>query len=580
MPNYTAAGCMAPTTGRFGALTAPYSPTADPYFAANAAKDMGANVYWAAGYGGQGVDIALIDTGVAPVGDLKDVVIDGPDFSLESQNSALAHNDSYGHGTAMASIMHAAAPQARILSVKVGVSDGAVDLTQVKAAIDWVREHRNAYGLHISVMNLSYGIVSWNDWTRDPLSKSVDQSWADGITVLAADGNNGDLAFDDPAAGLESPSFNQNVIAVGAIDSGTVVADSGSTSRYSDDKLATFSASSSRTNPRLPDIGAPGSHIVVNRVPNAAADNMVADDMCVVTDPITGALTTYPVLGGGKYIKSSGTSEATAMATGAVALMQSRSAALKTSPDSVKRMLKANAHSVPNGAKSVYGDGAIDLKAVYGASIPSYSQNHDTVVGGGISEAARGGFHLLDPAGVKYWTLLAPNCVDTSGLASFTAIEPEGAWLCANYDIFGKTVNGELDSYVGQDHTWTDTALGSVYAGDGVAWVAPPATPAQGGDANGFLTDPVFGKVWPTAAWPHSWSIPGVSVSSAWASFAPSGVSWTGTGWSSAQSWRSPDGSFTGHTWRGNRWSGNRWSGNRWSGNRWSGNSWREYSYS
>ena len=376
-PGASTIACGRAVSPQFG-MPSPYDAN-DPHTAANAAKDMGAATYTAAGFTGQGVDIALIDTGVAPVGDLKNFVIHGPDFSLESQNPALAHNDTYGHGTAMASIIHAAAPQARIVSIKVGMSDGAVDMTQVKAAIDWVRDHRNSYGLHISVMNLSYGTVAFDTWTGNTLSKSVDRAWQDGISVIVADGNNGDLAFDDPAGGAENPAFNQNIISVGAIDSGTVVADNGNVSRYSDDKLAAFSANATRTNPRLPDVGAPGSHIIVNRVPNAAADNMVADDMCMPDDG-TALMTptVYPILGGGKYVKSSGTSEAAAFASGAVALMQSRTTTLKTKPDVVKRLLKANAHSVPNGAKSVYGDGAIDLKAVYNASVPSsYSQNHD-----------------------------------------------------------------------------------------------------------------------------------------------------------------------------------------------------------
>ena len=140
---------------------------------------------------------------------------------------------------------------------------------------------------------------------------------------------------------------------------------------------------------------------------------MVADDMCMPDDGTAlMTLTVYPILGGGKYVKSSGTLEAAAFTSGAVALMQSRNTTLKTKPDVVKRLLKANAHSVPNGAKSVYGDGAIDLKAVYNGSVPSsYSQNHDPMDSvynfGTRYEAARGGFHLLDPKG----TAVSPSTV-------------------------------------------------------------------------------------------------------------------------------------------------------------------------
>ena len=35
------------------------------------------------------------------------------------------------------------APEARIVNLKVGAADGATDVTQVIAAINWAVEHRN-----------------------------------------------------------------------------------------------------------------------------------------------------------------------------------------------------------------------------------------------------------------------------------------------------------------------------------------------------------------------------------------------------------------------------------------------------
>ena len=55
----------------------------------NLTSQMGAQAWWNAGYTGQGVDVAVIDTGVAPVTGLNGSgkVVYGPDLSLESQNS-------------------------------------------------------------------------------------------------------------------------------------------------------------------------------------------------------------------------------------------------------------------------------------------------------------------------------------------------------------------------------------------------------------------------------------------------------------------------------------------------------------
>jgi serine protease AprX len=61
---------------------------------------------WNYRYTGQGVDVALIDSGVAPVQGLNSGnVVNGPDLSFESQTPQLAHLDTFGHGTHMASII-------------------------------------------------------------------------------------------------------------------------------------------------------------------------------------------------------------------------------------------------------------------------------------------------------------------------------------------------------------------------------------------------------------------------------------------------------------------------------------------
>ncbi len=56
---------------------------------------------------GLGVDVALIDTGVAPVPGLTgaDKVVNGPDLSFESQSDSTRYLDGYGHGTHMAGII-------------------------------------------------------------------------------------------------------------------------------------------------------------------------------------------------------------------------------------------------------------------------------------------------------------------------------------------------------------------------------------------------------------------------------------------------------------------------------------------
>src|SRR3954471_14630841 len=72
---------------------------------ANITNLIGAQELWKNGFSGQGVDVAVIDTGVTPVPGLAGKVIDGPDLSLDFQDPDLANLDAFGHGTEMASII-------------------------------------------------------------------------------------------------------------------------------------------------------------------------------------------------------------------------------------------------------------------------------------------------------------------------------------------------------------------------------------------------------------------------------------------------------------------------------------------
>ena len=80
-----------------------YDPSLDANSMSSTTLYTGAQAWWAAGYTGKGVDVAVIDTGVSPVEGLDDPgkVLYGPDLSLESQAPSLTNLDTYGHGTFM-----------------------------------------------------------------------------------------------------------------------------------------------------------------------------------------------------------------------------------------------------------------------------------------------------------------------------------------------------------------------------------------------------------------------------------------------------------------------------------------------
>lgn len=164
------------------------------YWVAQAAT--GAASFWDDGYIGTGIDVAVIDSGVVPVNGLTypGKVINGPDLSFESQAENLIYQDTFGHGTHMAGMIAGhddrasevkrgntahflgMAPGARIVNVKVADSAGAVDVTQMIAAIDWVVQHRNDNGMNIRVLNLSYGTDGFQNYAIDPLTDAVERA--------------------------------------------------------------------------------------------------------------------------------------------------------------------------------------------------------------------------------------------------------------------------------------------------------------------------------------------------------------------------------------------------------------------
>ncbi len=226
------------------------------------------DIFEGAAFGdGSGVDVALIDTGVAPVEGLDgvDKVLHGPDLSMEANSPEVAFLDTYGHGTHLAGIIagersgaRGIAPGARIVSVKVAGHDGVTTVPQVVAAIDWVVEHRNTDGLNIRVLNLSLGQAGVADHVGDYLSAAVERAWDAGIFVVVAAGNSG-----DSQPHLDSPAIDPYVMAVGATDPA---------SNGDKDMRVVPSWSAQGDGTRNPDAVIAGRSIASYRVPGSTVD--------------------------------------------------------------------------------------------------------------------------------------------------------------------------------------------------------------------------------------------------------------------------------------------------------------------
>jgi len=473
----------------------PYDPASDMNSMYNTTAYTGATAWWAAGYTGAGVDVALIDTGVSPVEGLTTPgkIIYGPDLSLESQAPNLTNLDTNGHGTFMAGLIaghdtalsapyatapasafRGMAPEARIVSLKVGVADGGTDVSQMIAAIDWVVQHKNDNGMNIRVLNLSYGTDSSQSYVADPLAFAVEQAWNAGIFVVAATGNEGYVAR---TGSLTNPAYDPNILAVGA-------SDSMGTAGLADDVVAAFSSTGSPS--RYVDVVAPGSHLQGLQVPNSYID------------------ATYP---GGRidtrFFRGSGTSQAAAIVAGAAALAIQRYPSID--PLTLKYLFRSSAHVLPCGGCSqrAQGQGEIDLAKML--ALTPYTKKGalpKASTGTGSLELSRGSEHLTR----------------------------DGVVLSGEQDIFGQAFDSAAMA--------TAEAAGNSWSGgtwNGNSW--------SGGTWNG--------NSWSGNSWSgNSWS------GNSWSGNSWSGNSWSGNSWS-GNSWSGN--SWSGNSWSGNSWSTGSW---------------------
>jgi serine protease AprX len=448
---------------------------------------------------GAGIGVAVLDTGVAAVRDLAGRVMPGPDFSGENNNAV----DSFGHGTVMAGIIGGSgvangtghprtgmAPDVNIISVKAAGRNGATDVSTILTAMTWIGAFKDTY--NIRVLNLSWGVPSTQDPIIDPLNYAVERLWTMGITVIAAAGNSG------PHMGtILKPGDDPLVVTVGAYD------DKGDSSSL-DDTVPAWSSQGPTAQLRMkPDLVAPGRTLVATRAPGSAVE--FANPQALV---------------GNSYIKGSGTSEATAVTSGAAALLLA--AHPSWSPDQVKYALTSTATPIVGVASTVQGAGRLQTKSASNANVSLVLPQVPIAVGGGSLEASRGSAALL-----------STSCGDVT-------------WL----------LNDDRGNYCGQ---WTDPSwTGNAWTGN--AWTG-----------NAWTTVDYTGNAWTGNAWTGStWS------ANAWTGNAWTGNAWTGNAWT-GNAWTST--TWTGNAWTGNAWTGNAWTGNAWTGNAWTGNAWTSNDY-
>jgi serine protease AprX len=431
--------------------TGPHTPS-DEFL-----QQTGATQLFANGDTGQGVTVAVLDTGIDDLPDFAGRLIGGVD--LTGGNNPF--QDSFGHGTFVAGLIagngassggqyEGEAPGADLVSVKVAGATGQTDLATVILGVQWAVDNQLAY--NIRVLNMSLGFQPFESTVVNPLDQAVQAAWNSGIAVVASAGNAG------PSNGtVLSPGDDPLVITVGSLDdmAQPVVAD---------DEMTNFS-SAGPTSPdgwAKPDLVTSGRSVVSLAAPGSTIYN---------ENPSAR-------IGSGNFV-GSGTSFSTAITSGAAALILADNPSL--TPDQLKARLLGTTSPGPVGNPFVDGHGALNANAAATAGPMNLGQS---VVGS-----------VLTLLGATVSLSPVTSLANTWNASLWSGVSwPQGSVSSKSWN--GTAWNGSAwngfawSSKAWNDGGWASAAWdGSVWAGaawDGTTWQ---------------------GSVWAGAAWNGSaWS--------------------------------------------------------------------------
>ena len=285
---------------------------------------------WSEGPEGQGIVVAIVDTGVdGEHPDLRGKLKATQDFTEEG------YFDGNGHGTHVGGTVcgtgsisngryKGVAPKAELIAAKVLDSSGSGTFSGVIAGIEWATQQKP------HVMNLSLGAnVQGSCDGTDPVSMAVDAAVDAGVAVCVAAGNAG-----PGSSTVGTPGCAKKVITVGASDK--------------TDQIAWFSSRGPTLDNRVkPDVLLPGVNIIAARAKDTSMGQVIDQ----------------------YHTQASGTSMATPHCAGVAALMLSANNTL--TPAQIKQKMMDTALDLKYDPNT-QGSGRVDAyKCCAGGSSPA-----------------------------------------------------------------------------------------------------------------------------------------------------------------------------------------------------------------
>ena len=333
-------------------------------------EEIGADHLWDEGDRGQGVGVAVVDTGIVNSRDFGDGRV------VATLPRDAERGDGYGHGSHVAGLIagdgtrsngryEGVAPGANLINVRVGDDTGAATISDVISGLQLVLENLRRF--NIRIVNLSLRVDVPQSYTTDTLDAAVEFLTFRGILIVAAAGNTGSAAD----AVSYAPGNDPFVLTVGAVD------DAG-TESLSDDAVPWWSSrGTTQDGLAKPDVYAPGRHLVSVLSPRSVLSQEMPESIV-----------------GRYYMQLSGTSMAAAVASGAAALV------IHDHPDwtpgQVKQALVEGAATLPADASArvVQADTSSGFATIDDAS-PAVTPNLLLLQATGVA----------DPASIKWGSI-------------------------------------------------------------------------------------------------------------------------------------------------------------------------------
>ncbi|MBQ7227868.1 MAG: S8 family serine peptidase [Clostridia bacterium] len=265
-------------------------------------------------FGGRGVTVAVIDTGLSP--HLDFLLPNRVSEFVDVINGKTEMYDDNGHGTAVTGALAGSglmssgnyagiASGANVISIKAISANGEGSTADILQSMQWIWSNCEKYG--IKVVCTSFGTEPQGK--NDPLVAGVEALHSKGIIVVASSGNDG------PAYGtVKSPGISPFALTVGGASINEKI------------KVAEFSSRGKYNGIIKPDVVAPSENVV-----------------CPSKDSDYSAIT--------------GTSISTPLVAGACALVLEKHPYY--TPDKVKEVIMKNARRLDD--KTASGSGMLDL---------------------------------------------------------------------------------------------------------------------------------------------------------------------------------------------------------------------------